>query len=262
MLTLEGIQAERRLKEKIDAHIRDIQQLALNPMYRPDAVNKEKAKLRIDFVKEFKNVFSESVDQLTTLKASAEKALSTRRTNSALAEKPGDTLTQRQLKASKRLEREMVYGRTRDELMLLAQINPARVGEAYREALKEHRATPGSLEMSTRLDTIENIAPRLLESMIHAAQPAERPVIRRTMTVIEQEKKAALAQLRPESVRRMEAARHDFNQLLLTARNGLAKLGELTKANELASEAARRFNHSPRAQAPSSAENATAGDDE
>jgi len=242
MQTLEGMQAERRLREQIGRHSRRIQELASNPLYDPDAVKREKAKLRVEFMEELARDFTRSVGRLKALKTAAQRALSRRRVEDKLAEKPTDTLAARQLKATKRLEREMVMARTREELALLAAIEPARLVSTYHEALELAREAPGSVEWTARVEAIEETAPKLLERAILSADGADRSAARRALAYIDSAKKDALKSLRPESARQLEAVQNDFNELLLFARRELAALGEIKKANELAGRAAEAFN--------------------
>jgi len=208
MQTLEGMQAERRLREQIGRHSRRIQELASNPLYDPDAVKREKAKLRVEFMEELARDFTRSVGRLKALKTAAQRALSRRRVEDKLAEKPTDTLAARQLKATKRLEREMVMARTREELALLAAIEPARLVSTYHEALELAREAPGSVEWTARVEAIEETAPKLLERAILSADGADRSAARRALAYIDSAKKDALKSLRPESARQLEAVQN------------------------------------------------------
>jgi len=243
MQTVEGIRARRRLEETVRRHHGDLQALASNPMYAAEAVKAEKERLRNDFRAGFVKDLEGALRRLKGLKVSAEGALRKRRDGDPLAETFSDTLAEKQLKASKRLERELVKARVREELRLTSNPDPMSVVRQYREALERTRGRLASVEAAACVEALEEMAPVLLGREGTQGPTEARTRARLALAEFASVQTADLKRLRPECARQIEAARHDFRNLLGWARSELARLGKLRLANEIAGQAALFFEN-------------------
>jgi len=241
MMTLEGIRAAERLKGLVAEHKRELGHLAANPLYAPEAVRKEQAKLRETFVVGFGKTLDIALKELAKLKREAQLPLRLRRLGDELSERPSDTPAERHLKAIKRLERELVKSRAREELSLLVSIDPARVASAYGAVVEGLRRQPGSLELTSKVEEIEATAPVLLERASREGELVARSAARTASARIESLRLEDLKRLRPEHARRLDACKKDVSEVLLLVRGEMAALGELKRANEIVSRALMDF---------------------
>ena len=243
MQTLEGIRARRRLEGTTRRHRGDLQTLAANTTYAPEVLKARKERLRRDFWAGFTKDLEAALRSLKGLKLSAEEALRKRRQEDPLAEKACDTLAEKQLKASKRLERELVKARVREELKLSSDSDADSIVRLYRDALERSKGRAVSVEAAARVEALEDLAPVLLERMGSQGPQEARTRARCALAEFGAVRTEDLKRLRPESARQLEAVRHDFRNLLGWVRSQLASLGKLKSANEIAGKAALFFEN-------------------
>ena len=241
MLTLEGIRAKRRLSDNVTKHRDGLRELASNPMFSAEAVKKEIGGRGRAFRGRFVGEYEAACRALKGVKLTAENALKVRQVDDALAERPGDTLAERQLKASKRLERELVKARVREELQVAARRDAAGVVRLYREALKCLKGRAPLVEDVARVEAMEYWSPALLAGVVEDGPQDRRSGARAALAEFEAVRVEDISRLRPESVRQLEAVTRDFRNLNAWFRAELAALGELTSANEIAGKAALYF---------------------